>query len=197
MPVAAAAVGVWLVLRWRGGERRLALTGLGAIVGAVVTAELLKLTLASRPGVPHWFDHGYPSGHTTTTCTTAFVVLLLAPGRRWALVAAAAFTTLIAAGVVLDGWHLPSDVLGGLLLSGTWLFALVALLEVPRPPRPSPRDAALAVLAAAVVVAVLLVHAGIPTHAPVTHVQREAVAALGAAALASVLAAAALLGARR
>jgi membrane-associated phospholipid phosphatase len=193
VPLAALVVAVWLALRWRRGDRRVAVVGLGTMIGAVLTAEALKALLAARVGVPQWFDQGYPSGHTTTACTTALALLLASRRPRAALVGGAAFTAFVAGGVLLDGWHLPSDVAGALCLSWAWFFGLVALVDPPRPLRPTAVDAALAAAAAAAVVgALLLLHAGIPTDVTIPRVAREAVVALSAPALATILAAAAL-----
>jgi membrane-associated phospholipid phosphatase len=125
-------IGVAMARRrpWRAAAAALLLVGTGA------TAQVLKHLLAEQRFVP-WLGFGqidaasFPSGHATAVTTLALcAVLVAAPawqpwvallGGAWAL--AVAYTTLALA------WHYPSDVLAGFLLSGTWFFAVVALLQ--------------------------------------------------------------------
>ncbi|HEX7525458.1 MAG TPA: phosphatase PAP2 family protein, partial [Gaiellaceae bacterium] len=60
------------------------------------------------------FESSYPSGHTLRSMLLAAAVAEVWPfARRW--VAAWAATVLVL--LELDGWHVPSDIAGGLLLA--------------------------------------------------------------------------------
>ncbi|HZC30218.1 MAG TPA: hypothetical protein VE261_01790, partial [Gaiellaceae bacterium] len=80
-----------------------------------VVEELCKLTL-TRPALYHGgihlvaFDHSYPSGHTIRA-----VVLAAAwpPARPWAVAAIAMLE--------IGGFHVPTDIAGGLLLAAALL----------------------------------------------------------------------------
>ena len=65
------------------GRRREGLTVAVAILGATITAEILKHALAAaRPEM----THSWPSGHTTAVTSLALGVILLSPPRwRWLL----------------------------------------------------------------------------------------------------------------
>jgi membrane-associated phospholipid phosphatase len=190
VPLLAVAVGIRLLGRYLQGERRLALVGLGTMGGAVVTAEILKPTLAARAGVLDWFAQGYPSGHTTTAFATSLAwAWSSAPGRRFGpAVAAAGYTAFVAAGVIVDGWHLPSDVAGALGLTALWFLGLLALVEPPGTVRLSLLDALAATAVAAVVALALAVHAFIPADGELARSLQEAAVAGAAAALVAVLA---------
>jgi membrane-associated phospholipid phosphatase len=188
VPAAGAALAVWLGARWRRGERRLPAACLLAVAGAVLTTELLKLVLARRAGVPEQLAEGYPSGHTTGAFATALAYLVAARGRPPTALAAA-YVALVAAGVVLDGWHLPSDALGAIFVASAWLFGALALLDPPRTShRVTAGDAAAALVLTALVVVLLLAHPGVPAHARLVRQSAEAAGGLAAAALVAVLA---------
>lgn len=102
-----------------------------AVVGAVVSAELLKHFLPTASGTSPLglvvAGGSFPSGHATIA--TGFALALastLGPklARRWwgPLVA---WVSLVAAGTVAAGWHRPSDAVGGVLLAVIWHAALV------------------------------------------------------------------------
>jgi membrane-associated phospholipid phosphatase len=192
VPLLAVVVGAQLLARYRRGERRLAIVGLGTMGGAVVTAEILKPALSARHGVLDWFAQGYPSGHTTTAFATSLAWAWTSGGRGTRLgpaVAAAGYTAFVGAGVIVDGWHLPSDVAGALGLAAAWFLGLLALVEPPGSVRLSLRDAFAATILAAAVAAVLVVHAFIPADGDLARSTKEGVAAGAAAGLVAVLAA--------
>jgi membrane-associated phospholipid phosphatase len=102
-----------------------------SVVGAAVSAEVLKRVLPFDPGQT---DTGqaitsgsFPSGHSAIAAAFALAVAeTLGPrlARLWwgPLVM---WVSLIAAGTVAAGWHRPSDAVGGVLLAVVWHTALV------------------------------------------------------------------------
>jgi membrane-associated phospholipid phosphatase len=189
VPLAAVAVGAWLAVRWRRGEAVVAAYG-GAILGALAVAELLKQTLAARPGVPGRLALGYPSGHTTVALATALALVLTGPARRWTLPAAAALATLVAEGVLVDGWHLPSDAAGGVLLAGAWVAGAHAFAPVSTHARFRRRDLLAAGATAAAITALLLAQPGVPAAMDATRGTLAAALGAGVLAFAAVAAAA-------
>jgi membrane-associated phospholipid phosphatase len=161
VPLAAAAVGLWLAARYRRGDRHTAVYG-GAILGALAVAETLKQTLVPRPGVPGRLALGYPSGHTTVAIATALVIVLAGPVRRWTLPAAAGLATLVAEGVIIDGWHLPSDVPGGVCLAVAWVALAHAFEPVDTVGRFERRDLLAAAATAAAITLLVLAQPGVP-----------------------------------
>ena len=103
-----------------------------AIGGSVVTAEILKAVLPRpiHPGIGAFPYPSLPSGHATIGMSLALGLVMVAPQRwRWVLAVTA---TLIAAffgvGVVLIGWHRPSDVLTSYCVSLAWFSLAAAVL---------------------------------------------------------------------
>lgn len=113
----------------------------GVILAANMSTQLMKAVLAhprlqGALGATHHIEVGYPSGHTTAAFSAGFALWLVAPPRfrRTAALAGLAYGCLVAAGVVIAGWHYVSDITGAVLVVGFWgLLALAALrpLEVP------------------------------------------------------------------
>lgn len=122
----------------RCGRRREVLAAIVVVAGANLTTQLLKTTLehARHKAFEHGFElpwpNSFPSGHTTAAASIAVALLLVAPAahRLAAAVAGAAITVAVGFSVVVLGWHYPSDVLGGLLVVGTWGFAALAWLRI-------------------------------------------------------------------
>lgn len=112
----------------------------GSVVGAVVSAELLKHVLPWDP-VPtrsgQFSSSGsFPSGHSAIAAAFALAVAAtLGPrlARQWwgPLVA---WVTLVAAATVAAGWHRPSDAVGGILLAVIWHTTLVRPRVSVEPP---------------------------------------------------------------
>ncbi len=103
-----------------------------AIGGSVVTAEFLKWALPRpiHPGIGGFAYPSLPSGHATIGMSLALGLVMVAPQRwRWIFAVAA---TLIAAffgvGVVLIGWHRPSDVFTSYCVSLAWFALATAIL---------------------------------------------------------------------
>ncbi|MFD3699551.1 phosphatase PAP2 family protein [Streptomyces sp. NPDC058646] len=103
---------------WRGDRRGALAAGLAmALVPALVVP--LKAWTA-RPGpLEPWAAGYYPSGHTATAVVAyAGAALLVSPytRRNWPAAVALALTGATAAGLVLRGFHWPSDVVASLFL---------------------------------------------------------------------------------
>ncbi|HEY2052669.1 MAG TPA: phosphatase PAP2 family protein [Solirubrobacterales bacterium] len=122
----------------RFGRRREVLAALVVVAGANLTTQLLKTTLeharhqAFEHGIELPWPNSFPSGHTTAAASIAVALLLVLPAahRLAAVVVGGAITTAVGLSVVILGWHYPSDVLGGLLVVGTWGFAALAWLRI-------------------------------------------------------------------
>lgn len=126
----AAALGAIVLLAV--AQRRLvpAVVGVVCAAGTFVSAEVLKYTL-ERPdlGISH-YGNSFPSGHTGAVAALAVAaVVALGGGLRavWATLATLA-TALTGLGVVLAGWHRPSDPVASALVAVAW--AVVGLLVV-------------------------------------------------------------------
>lgn len=113
--------------RWR-----LALGVVVAIGGSVFAAEILKAGLPRpiHPGIGGFPYGSLPSGHATIGMSLALGLVMVAPQRwRWVFaVAATLIAALFGTGVVLIGWHRPSDVLTAYCVSLAWFAAVTAVL---------------------------------------------------------------------
>lgn len=142
MPVVAAALALWC---WRASARREAVFCLVAPAGAVLTTAALKPLLARPSGSGQgWM---FPSGHVTAVAAVAAVAaFLLLPGgavsRRlptqlvpmaWISVLAAPTATSI--GTVVERYHYPTDVIGGLLVALATVVVVAATLDQVPPLR--------------------------------------------------------------
>ncbi len=137
VPLAIAlAVVAGLGLAW-GRPWQLLAAG-GVVLAANVTTQVMKAAL-SHPrlqgafGATQHIEVGYPSGHTTAAFSAGFALWLVAPPRfrRRAAWVGIAYGLVVAAGVVIAGWHYVSDVLGAVLVVGFWgSLALAALTPV-------------------------------------------------------------------
>lgn len=112
-----------------GAVRRRLQAGLlaaGAFLSTVVSAEVLKLVVPR----PQWdVDDAldlsakamdtWPSGHTASVAALTLALIALASrGTRTAVIlVGTAVTISVGCGVVLAGWHRPSDALGGVALA--------------------------------------------------------------------------------
>ncbi|MCU1387089.1 MAG: phosphoesterase PA-phosphatase related protein [Ilumatobacteraceae bacterium] len=113
-------------------RRRIALavaTGV-AMAGAVVTTEVLKKLVLTRPdlgfgGVGY---NTFPSGHATIGMTLSLGAVMVAPVslRRPALLIAALTSTAFGTAVLSSGWHRPSDTIGAYFVSLAWFAAAAA-----------------------------------------------------------------------
>jgi undecaprenyl-diphosphatase len=129
--ISSVLAAICCLLLWRRGERRAAYA-LGAAWIAANAVEVLCKSTLSRP-LLHWNGHAllglessFPSGHTLRAVLLAAAAAAVWPAaRRWLAFWAAATLVLLE----LDGFHVPSDIAGGLLLAA---LALLAAGDVAR-----------------------------------------------------------------
>jgi membrane-associated phospholipid phosphatase len=166
---AIAAVMAVALLR---GRPRLAL-GAGAVIGvSIVTTEVLKKLVLSRPHLdpeaPPWhLENVFPSGHTTIGMATAVAFLLVMPYRLRgpAAVGGAVYAAAVAASTLEAGWHRTSDALGAIFLVGgvgLWACAALVAWRGAGPPHARPRMWAYVPLSAVAALGALVVVVGGP-----------------------------------
>jgi membrane-associated phospholipid phosphatase len=134
-------------LALRLGRRRRAVAAIVLVAGANLTTQLLKAALAHPRYQPILGYHqigstSFPSGHATASLSIAFAFALVAPPswRPLPALAGAVFALAVGCSVLVLNRHFPSDVLGGWLVAGAWLFAVLAGLlatEEQRSPAPT------------------------------------------------------------
>jgi len=136
--------GVALVAVALAGERPRSAVAIVAVLGlAPLTAEQLKPLVAHAHDSYNFVSIGsasWPSGHATAATALALCAVLAAPPklRRWVAVLAAAFVVAVSIALLVLAWHMPSDVIGGILLSSLWMALAVAALRFSErviPPR--------------------------------------------------------------
>jgi membrane-associated phospholipid phosphatase len=128
-------LGAWLVALRR---FRAALFLAGAIGGAVALSTLVKGVVERPPIEGPADEYSFPSGSATWSMATAAAVLLLAQSRRELAalaVAAAVLVVGLAAVIVWEEWHYPSDVLAGWCIGLGWALVVWLLLRRPAAPR--------------------------------------------------------------
>ena len=113
------------------------------LVFAPLSAHLLKPLLAhshDQVGYVHIGAASWPSGHSTAAAAIAMCAVLVSPARLRPVVAAigTAFWLAIGFSLLMLGWHMPSDVLGGSLVAGLWVALAVAALRAYQRVHPSP-----------------------------------------------------------
>ena len=108
------------------GRRRQAVGGVILVVVAAIASQALKVAAAHPRYQPILGGHqigstSFPSGHATAAMSLVLAVMLVAP-RRWrptAVIAGAAYVLAVSIALMTQGWHFPSDVVGGYLVAGT------------------------------------------------------------------------------
>lgn len=146
-PLALLAIlGLLVALGVAVGRSREALAAVVIVAGANLTTQALKHVLTHPRvhqelvgiGIGHPWPDAFPSGHTTAAASLAAALVLVAPPRLRlpAAIVGATFTAAMGIAVVVLQWHYPSDVIGGLLVVGSWTFAAIAALRLWRPRRP-------------------------------------------------------------
>lgn len=118
------------------GRPRLAVCVAVVLVGANVTTQILKPALAHPRVHDMVWDAGiasasWPSGHTTAAMSLALCLVLVAPARLRPLAATVGgvFAVAVVYGILVLGWHYPSDILGGFLVATCWTFLGLAALR--------------------------------------------------------------------
>ena len=135
---ASLAVGCVALLAVGVLRRRPVLGVTAALVAGMsaVTTEVVKHGLIRRPvdlpGMAVPTDNTFPSGHATVSTALALAALVVAPrrGRLPVAVAGALWVAFQGTGVVLTGWHRPSDVLAGYAVAVGWAAVAVWALCV-------------------------------------------------------------------
>jgi membrane-associated phospholipid phosphatase len=148
-PVPYLLIGLALaVVAYVRGRPRVAAAIVLLLVATGTTTQILKPLLA-HPRPDDWAygrisDASWPSGHATAAMTLALCAVMAAPQRLRPIVAlvAAAFATAVSYAILMLAWHFPSDVLGGLLVAGTWTCLAVAAINALERRWPSPARAA-------------------------------------------------------
>ena len=134
-PATVIAAAACLRLRGRAGVTLAAAYAAGNVIEVLVKATLTRPPLYSHGVHLASFDSSYPSGHTIRTVLVAFAIAWAWPRlARWAIAWAVCSVVLIE----LAGQHVPSDIVGGLLVAT----ALVVTAWASRPStacRPSAR----------------------------------------------------------
>ena len=146
LPYACAGLVCTGVALARGrGWRALAVISLLVVTGA--TTQALKHML-SQPRAESWLSvqidaTSWPSGHSTAAMTLALCAVLVAPPmlRTATALLGVAFAVGVGYAVLVLGWHFPSDVLGGFLVSGLCTSLAVAVLHRVEAPEPAWRPA--------------------------------------------------------
>jgi membrane-associated phospholipid phosphatase len=114
------------------GRWRLAVAAGVVIGGTVASAEILK-ALLPRPellDIEILPGNSWPSGHVAIAASVSLAFIMVVP-RRGRLIAAAlgaAFVVSFGVGVVVSGWHRPSDALSACLLALVWACSMSWIL---------------------------------------------------------------------
>jgi membrane-associated phospholipid phosphatase len=145
LPFAAVTLALTLIALARHRPRQAMVVPVVAVAASVTTELLKPLAGDSRPAPTPRFapvNDGWPSGHMTAAMTVALCLVLVAPPRLRpsAAVLGGAFAAMQGYGVIVLGWHYPSDVLGACTVAAGWLALSIAVLGALRE---EPRSAGL------------------------------------------------------
>ena len=134
IPFALLAVALAAIALARRRPRH-ALVVVAVLAGATVTTQLLKpftgvARAAEAPAIAPVGD-AWPSGHTTAAVALALCFALVVPAHRrpWAAAAGAVFVLAEGFGLIVMGWHYPSDVAGGIVVAALWAALGLAALR--------------------------------------------------------------------
>jgi membrane-associated phospholipid phosphatase len=151
VPFALAALAIVTVALVRRRPWLACMVGV-VLIGANATTQALKI-LTAEPRLASAMTGGYvdaaswPSGHATAAMTIALCAAVVVPVRWRALVLVLGgiYTIAVGCSVLVLGWHLPSDVLGGFCLAGVFILlgiTAVTALERRRAPARAPTASA-------------------------------------------------------
>lgn len=117
------------------GRKRQAVGAAVLVAVACLTSQLIKVAAAHpryQPILLHQLpDTAFPSGHATAAMSIALAAALVAPSR-WRLptaIVGGSFVLAVSVALMIQGWHFPSDVLAGLLISTTTSLLVLAGLR--------------------------------------------------------------------
>jgi membrane-associated phospholipid phosphatase len=132
------------------GERPRSAAAVAAVLAlAPFTSEQLKPLLAHHHDTFNFVTvnaASWPSGHATAAMALVLCAVLVAPRRLRPLAAVlgGAFVLAVSVALLVLAWHMPSDVVGGILVASAWMALAVAALRAserafpPRRSRPAP-----------------------------------------------------------
>jgi len=139
-------LGVILGIGLASGQYRELLLAFAVFFAANLSTQVMKAALAhpriqSAFGATHPVEVGYPSGHTTAALSAGFALWLVFPPRHRRIAAwiGVGYGVLVAAGVVIAGWHFLSDVAGAVLVVGFWACLALAWIAASRDVEPGGR----------------------------------------------------------
>jgi membrane-associated phospholipid phosphatase len=144
----AAVLALLFAWGWKLGRRREAIAAVAMVAAANLSAVLLQILLAHPRIYPVLGSNqdgveAFPSGHATGAMSIALAAVLVAPYRARGAVAAAAvvYVSAVCISILVLSWHLPSDVVAGLLVAAAFFFLAVAAIRsrAERPTRPRAR----------------------------------------------------------
>lgn len=127
----AGIVAIALVRR----RPRHAVAAVALMAGANIATQLLKPLLDQADplgGDAMRFSEGvFPSGHATVAMSLALALVIVVPPqvRPVTAVVAGLYAAVMGVGLLLLGWHFPSDVIGGFLLTAAFAAAAIAWLR--------------------------------------------------------------------
>jgi membrane-associated phospholipid phosphatase len=139
VPSIAVAIGVLVAIAVQRSRPELGAAAAATVVGANLTAQVLKGRL-DRPDLLGLGQHNsFPSGHVTVVASLAAGALLVSGRRARPAVAVVgvAAVAVTAAATVTHGWHRPSDVVGAVGVVAAWA-AMAAAWAVGRSPGTDP-----------------------------------------------------------
>jgi membrane-associated phospholipid phosphatase len=115
-------------------RRRLAAVAAGAIIGANLTTQVLKLLVLDRTdllnGLFYPLPNSFPSGHATAAASLAVGLLLVLPPllRAPSVILSAIVVAIVGISTLITGWHRMADAVGGVYVATAWGAGLAALL---------------------------------------------------------------------
>jgi membrane-associated phospholipid phosphatase len=135
LPIAAMTLAIAAVALVRRRPLHALVTAV-VVVAASATTELLKpLATVARPAPTPRFApavDGWPSGHMTAAMAVALCLVLVVPARARpaAAILGGCFAVAEGYGVLVLGWHYPSDVAAACTIVAGWLALSVAAVGV-------------------------------------------------------------------
>ena len=103
----------------------------GAVAGTALKALLAHPRYGSLLGSEQLAPDAFPSGHAIAAMSLGLAAVLVTPKRwrTWAAIAAAAYALGVGTALVINGWHYPSDILGGFLVAACVGLSVLAALR--------------------------------------------------------------------
>ena len=132
LPFMVLILGGLVALAISQGRRRQAIAAVAVVAGSSALAMAIKV-IAAHPrhhailAPDQLSTTAFPSGHATAVMSLALAALIVVPSR-WrpqTAIVAGAFTLAVSVALIVQGWHFPSDIIGGFLVVG-----LVSMLAI-------------------------------------------------------------------